>query len=384
MMHRRWIGLMLFFLALKFCSDLQADPVGTVFTYQGRLGQGPTNATGTYSFRFSCYDMATNGHQIGPTVTASNILVTDGSFVVNLDFGSGVFSGEARWLAIEVATNGAAFTLLAPRQSIGAAPYSLFAISSGNLSNPIGSSQIGSNQVVKSLNSLRDSVTILSGPNITLTTDSNLNQMTLSASVFPNNLAEYSAPGLYTITNTTASTRMFVELWGSGGGGGGGGGMAYCNFNFVAGGAGGNGGDGGYCRAVLSLVPGAIYKVRIGAGGTGGAGGQLNPGGVPGTDGQPGHAGGDTTIEDGNGTVLLRSSAGGAGGAGTGAVCGFGGNSGTNGPPGSGDLNAPIRRTGYVTGTIVPIGVTGGHGGPSSAAGTSGGTGGNGYALIQW
>jgi hypothetical protein len=378
-------ALILGFVLIQICCASKADPLGTVFTYQGRLGYNATNANGSYSFRFSCFDAASAGNQVGPTVTASNILVTGGSFAANLDFGAGIFSGEARWLAVEVATNGGPFTLLSPRQSINPSPYALFAASSGNLSTPIASGQIGSNQVVKSLNTLRDAVTLLPGPNVTITADSNLNQLTVSGTVFPNSLAEYATPGLYTITNTAGSTRMFVELWGAGGGGGGGGGEAYCNFSyFVAGGPGGNGGAGGYCRAVLTLVPGTTYKVRIGNGGSGGTGGSTNPGGVPGTDGQPGQTGADTTIENGNGTVLLRSTGGGAGGAGTGGSCSAGGVAGTNGAAGFGDLNAPIRRTGYTTGTIVPTGVTGGLGANSSVGGPSGGIGGNGYALIQW
>jgi hypothetical protein len=207
--------------------------------------------------------------------------------------------------------------------------------------------------------------------------------VTLTASTFPNLLAEYSSPGLYSITNTS-STRLVAELWGSGGGGGGGGGSANCSANFYGGGAGGTGGAGGYCRAIISLAPGAIYKVRIGSGGAGGAGGFTNPN-SPGTPGQPGQPGQDTTIEDGVGNVLLKSTGGQPGGAGPGGVCGVSSqNSGTNGAPGFGDLNAPLRRVGYTTGTIVPTGVVGGSGSASALGPPSGAQGGNGYALIQW
>jgi hypothetical protein len=82
------------------------------------------------------------------------------------------------------------------------------------------------------------------------------------------------------------------------------------------------------------------------------------------------------TVEDANGGVLLRSTGGQAGGGGPGGVCNvFSQNPGTNGPPGFGDLNAPIRRVGFTTGSITPVGVTGG---------ASGAAGGNGYAIIMW
>src|SRR5437899_2059490 len=85
-MHRiRSNSCILLFLAFELCWNAKADPVGTVFTYQGRLTQGVTNANGTYSFRFSCYDAATGGNQIAPAVTVSNILVIEGSFTANLD-----------------------------------------------------------------------------------------------------------------------------------------------------------------------------------------------------------------------------------------------------------------------------------------------------------
>jgi hypothetical protein len=59
-------------------------------------------------------------------------------------------------------------------------------------------------------------------------------------------------------------------------------------------------------------------------------------------------------------------------------------NSGTNGPPGFGDMNAPIRRVGYVSGTITPLGVTGGGGGGSGLSAATGQIGGDGYAVLQW
>src|SRR5260221_11566453 len=166
-----------------------ADSLGTAFTYQGRLTDGVTAASGAYSLRFSIFDAASSGTQIGPALTVTNVAISNGYFSVELDFGSGVFSGAARWLALEVATNGGLFTLLAPRQSITPSPFALYAASSGGLSGPIGSSQIATNQVVKSLNALNDSITLVAGTNASITTDSNANEATVSAAVFPNTIA---------------------------------------------------------------------------------------------------------------------------------------------------------------------------------------------------
>ena len=360
-----------------------AATLGTSFTYQGRLADNGANASGIYSLRFTAYDAATAGTQVGATVTLTNVSIVQGYFTVELDFGT-AFSDQERWLSLAVATNGGSFISLTPRQKFTPSPVALYAISSGALSNPLSSTQIGTNQVVKSINGLKDSVTLVAGENVTVLSNPNANQLAISSGAFTGNLADYSTHGLYIITNTS-STKMIVELWGAGGGGGGGGGAGHCSSTFYPGGTGGPGGAGGYCRAVLPLSPGAVYKIRIGAGGAGGAGGFLPGPNSSGTPGQPGQPGADTTIENSSGTVLLRSTGGQPGGGGPGGVCSVSSqNSGTNGPAGYGDMNAPIRRVGYVSGTITPLGVTGGGGGGSGLSAASGQVGGDGYAVLQW
>jgi hypothetical protein len=74
----------------------------TGFTYQGRLTDGDSLANGDYDFEFKLYDAASNGTQVGSTVTKEDVTVTDGLFTVQLDFGAEVFTGDARWLEIGV------------------------------------------------------------------------------------------------------------------------------------------------------------------------------------------------------------------------------------------------------------------------------------------
>lgn len=110
-----------------------AAPLGTAFTYQGKLADGGNPAQGIYDFRFAIYDAAESGAQMGTAITNSPVGVTNGLFTVTLDFGSGVFTGDACWLEIAVRTNGIAgdFTLLTPRQPLTPSPYALFAPSAG-------------------------------------------------------------------------------------------------------------------------------------------------------------------------------------------------------------------------------------------------------------
>jgi hypothetical protein len=104
-----------------------AETLGTAFTYQGRLTDGGSPANGEYDFRFMLYDAASSGAQVGSAVMREDVTVTDGLFTVQLDFGSGAFTGEARYLEIGVRPGDStgAYTDLSPRQPLTPAPYAL-------------------------------------------------------------------------------------------------------------------------------------------------------------------------------------------------------------------------------------------------------------------
>jgi hypothetical protein len=111
----------------------------SAINYQGRLTDGANNANGTYLMEFALYDAASNGAQVGTTITNNSVSVTNGIFSVELDFGAAAFSGANRW--VEVRVKKAAdpgFTTLAPRQKITSSPYAiqaasaLFATNAGN------------------------------------------------------------------------------------------------------------------------------------------------------------------------------------------------------------------------------------------------------------
>lgn len=101
--------------------------LGTAFTYQGRLNDNGTPASGVYDFQFSIFDAVSGGSQIGANLEKGDISVKDGYFAVSIDFGSNVFTGEARFLNIGVRAGSStgAYTALAPRQAITPAPYAL-------------------------------------------------------------------------------------------------------------------------------------------------------------------------------------------------------------------------------------------------------------------
>ncbi len=108
-----------------------AAPLGSAFTYQGRLTEGGQPAGGEYDLRFALYDADAGGNQSGLAVTNENVWVTNGVFTTALDFGTNTFNGQALWLEIAVRPGASpdAFTNVTPRQAITATPYALRALS---------------------------------------------------------------------------------------------------------------------------------------------------------------------------------------------------------------------------------------------------------------
>ncbi len=130
-----------------------AQAQGTAFTYQGKLVSDAGAASGVYDFTFAVWNAGSAGAQQGSTVATNGVAVTNGYFLVTLDFGN-VFPGTARWLEIAVRTNGSSsFTTLAPRQLLTPTPYAITASNlSGTLpaiqlSGTVGNSQLANNAI---------------------------------------------------------------------------------------------------------------------------------------------------------------------------------------------------------------------------------------------
>ena len=101
----------------------EGTPLGTGFTYQGQLKSSEGPLPGTCDFKFALYDALTSGTQLG-ILTKTGIAVDEGLFTLALDYGAGLFTGDARWLEIWVRcpSGGGTYQLLTPRQPLTAAP----------------------------------------------------------------------------------------------------------------------------------------------------------------------------------------------------------------------------------------------------------------------
>src|SRR5438132_7948331 len=129
-------------LALTLATtQLLAAPLGTSFTYQGRLTDGGNPANGIYDLRFAIYDSTNNpGAVIAGPLTNAATAVSNGLFTITLDFGPNAFDGTAHWLEIAVRPGGSTgtFTPLNPRQPLTPAPYALYALTPAGPEGPQG------------------------------------------------------------------------------------------------------------------------------------------------------------------------------------------------------------------------------------------------------
>lgn len=166
-------------------------------------------------------------------------------------------------------------------------------------------------------------------------------------------------------------TTVYVSGCGGGGGGGGGGGSPGAGASSGAGGGGGAGASA--MKRPVTVVPGTVYTITIGAGGIGGNGGAIGASGSDGTDG------GNTSFG-----ALLTLTGGGRGFGGGGVNPsnlggGFGGSYGGGG--GGSGLSSSIVYPVGGTGGASPFGTPGGatRNGTSSGSGVVTGTPGYGY-----
>jgi hypothetical protein len=140
-------NLIIGFVILVFIFSFSAGAFAqtSAFVYQGKLQDGGTAANGTYQFEFKLFDAAAGGNQIGSTISNIPATVTGGIFAVNLDFGAANFDGTARFLEIAVRLNGSnqPFTLLNPRQPVTSTPYAVRSLNANQATTANNSLNLG-------------------------------------------------------------------------------------------------------------------------------------------------------------------------------------------------------------------------------------------------
>ncbi len=102
--------------------------VSTGVTYQGQLKNAGVGVNSPSDFRFTLWDAASGGNQVGATDTKLGIPVSQGLFSSTFDCGVNPYTAaDPRWLQIEVRnpSNTGEFVPLVGRQRLTAAPFSL-------------------------------------------------------------------------------------------------------------------------------------------------------------------------------------------------------------------------------------------------------------------
>src|ERR1700690_3732844 len=122
------IGILTLVLLCSFTRLDSAFAQGTAFTYQGQLLATNGPAHGLYDLTFALYNAGSGGSQFGSPLQTNGVFVTNGLFVVTVDFGAGLFNGTPYWLQLGVRTNGAvSFFPLSGRQALTPTPYAIYA-----------------------------------------------------------------------------------------------------------------------------------------------------------------------------------------------------------------------------------------------------------------
>ena len=199
-------------LLMAFASAVEADPVGTAFTYQGQLAVSGIPANGNYDFIFALYNASTSGSEIGSPFVTNGLIVSNGQFIAVLDFGN-QFNGTAFWLSISVRSNNTgSYVVLAPRQALSPTPNALFANTASNLSGAIPVTQLtgtmGNNQLANSAVTITAGSGLSGGGAVALGASTTLNNAGILSVTGDANIIASTVAGAVTLTDnsTSAST----------------------------------------------------------------------------------------------------------------------------------------------------------------------------------
>jgi hypothetical protein len=152
-----------------------SQTIPQTLNYQGVLkdGSGVILPNGNYSITFKLYNSANGGSALWTETKSINLL--DGVFATQLGSTTPItlpFT-ESYYLGVTVAAG----SELTPRFPLSSVPYSFMSLNVPDGS--ITATKIANGEVVKSLNGLKDAVTLVAGSNVTITP--NGNNLTISS-----------------------------------------------------------------------------------------------------------------------------------------------------------------------------------------------------------
>lgn len=106
-------------------ATIAGPPSSTAFTYQGQLKRNGSPVTDTCDIDLALFDSASTGVAIAMQ-TIFKVVIVNGLFTVQPDFGIDRFDGSPRYLEITVDCGAPGATVLSPRQEITPTPESMY------------------------------------------------------------------------------------------------------------------------------------------------------------------------------------------------------------------------------------------------------------------
>ncbi len=255
-----WLVLVLG-VGFVFTSRASAQvPLST--TYQGQLTRDNAPVTGVYDMQFRIFTARTGGVQIGTTLCADDVKVTDGLFTVVVPLPA-LNSGQPAYLDVSTRLDtgepcgvASGYTPLSPRQLIAAVPVAVSA-SVITQKSPSVEGALRYNPTAKRFEGFTGVFWV---------------PLTQGAEMYPDQ-AQFFAAGAHEYVVPEGVTRIGVDVCG-GGGGGGGRAAGSLGTGCITPGptAGYGGGSGAAVRAFIDVTPGETLKVIVGDRGLGGPG----------------------------------------------------------------------------------------------------------------
>jgi hypothetical protein len=142
------------FAALLGATTAQGAALGSGFTYQGELRVSNVPANGSYDLQFELFDASSGGAQVGTTVLANDVAISNGVLSVELDFGFAAFDGTQLWIELGVreGSSSGGYQGLAPRQKLTATPYALHSVNAETVDtlpphDHVGETWVGSEEM---------------------------------------------------------------------------------------------------------------------------------------------------------------------------------------------------------------------------------------------
>ena len=150
--------------------------VPKTINYQGVLknSSGVIVDDGSYDITFKLYDAETGGTEIW--IEAKEVNVENGIFSTQLGSSNPINLpfNNVYWLGVSIGSEDE----LIPRLKLTSVPYSFMTMNV--MDGAITAAKIGNNELVKSVNGLKDNVNLVAGSNVTITPDGN--NLTIAAS----------------------------------------------------------------------------------------------------------------------------------------------------------------------------------------------------------